>query len=181
MTGLIIFLIIILFLVLSSVEINFVYNNNFCITVKLFRITVYSSKNKRKKAQKDKQAKENRADRKFENELNNIKEIFGKLKSILKELNKLLNGHLKIKNLDIKYTYGFDDAALTGIFSGLAYGIINSLVAYIDHNFYVKNKKVEILPDFDNEIQSLSLIFTAKIRLFHLLTFGIKAARLWLK
>ena len=74
--------------------------------------------------------------------------------SVLKE-----NQKSNIKNIEAKYKFGLGDAAVTGIYSGVVYAVVNGFAAYIRNYYKIKNQKLEVIPDFDNVVQE----FNAKI------------------
>lgn len=90
-----------------------------------------------------------------------LKENFEFLKEILKQIVEKTKKYAIIKNIEAKYKFGLGDAAVTGIYSGVVYGVINGFAAYIRNYFKIKNQKLEVIPDFDNKVQE----FEAKVEI----------------
>ena len=88
-----------------------------------------------------------------------LKENFEFLKEILKEIVEKTKKYAIIKNIEAKYKFGLGDAAVTGIYSGVVYAVVNGFAAYIRNYYKIKNQKLEVIPDFDNVVQE----FNAKI------------------
>ena len=168
-------LLLLIFLLFTSVHIDLFYEKNYVLTVKYGLITVYKNQdkgynNKGKAEDTDK----------VELELKKIKSVISKAKQILQELNSTAKKHFVIKSIAIIYSFGFDDAAITGMFSGVAYAVIYSLMGYVDSNFNLKNKDIQISPDFDNNCQEFEFRCQCKIKLYYLLKSGIKILKIWL-
>ena len=88
-----------------------------------------------------------------------LKDNFEFLKEILKQIVEKTKKYAIIKNIEAKYRFGLGDAAVTGIYSGVVYTVINGFAAYIRNYYKIKNQKLEVIPDFDNKVQE----FNAKI------------------
>ena len=175
LTIILISLLLLIFLLFTSVHIDLSYEKKYVLTVKYGLITVYKNQ---EKGYNDKGKVENTD--KVELELKKIKSVITKAKRILQELRSTAKKHFVIKSITIKYSFGFDDAAITGMFSGVAYSVIYSLMGYVDSNFNLKNKEVLISPDFDNNCQKFEFGCQCKIKLYYLLKSGINILKIWL-
>lgn len=90
-----------------------------------------------------------------------LKENFEFLKEILKEIVEKTKKYAIIKNIEAKYKFGLGDAAVTGIYSGVVYAVVNGFAAFIRNYYTIKNQRLEVIPDFDNKVQE----FNAKIEI----------------
>lgn len=90
-----------------------------------------------------------------------LKENFEFLKEILKEIVEKTKKYAIIKNIEAKYKFGLGDAAMTGIYSGVVYAVVNGFAAFIRNYYTIKNQRLEVIPDFDNKVQE----FNAKIEI----------------
>lgn len=90
-----------------------------------------------------------------------LKENFEFLKEILVQVVEKTKKYVIIKNIEAKYKFGLGDAALTGIYSGVVYGVVNGFAAYIRNYYKIRNQKLEVVPDFDNKLHE----FEAKIEI----------------
>ena len=93
-----------------------------------------------------------------------LKENFEFLKEILRQVVEKTKKYAIIKNIEAKYKFGLGDAAVTGIYSGVAYGVVNGFAAYIRNYYKIKNQKLEVIPDFDNNVQDFSAKIEVVIR-----------------
>lgn len=113
-------------------------------------------------------------EKKPENELQNDdvkptekekKNIIEKLDGICKTLEKSrlayvmsrrsLKKRITFENIYLALTFGLDDAARTGIATGSAWGVAYNLFALLCRVSNVKNHKINITPDFENETYDL--------------------------
>lgn len=93
-----------------------------------------------------------------------LKENIEFLKEILFQIIEKTKKYAIIKNIEAKYKFGLGDAALTGIYSGVAYAVINGFAAYIRNYYKIRNQKLEVIPDFDNKVQEFETKIEVVIR-----------------
>lgn len=128
-----------------------------------------------------------------EEERNYVVEFFGKYikedKVDLDEVHMLFNRVLdllnmtkekvKIKNLELRADYCFDDAALTSVSYGVFSGLLGIVVSYFKNNNIVKDKlSIVINPHFKNSSfmnSSVFCIFTVKLG--NIIITGIRIVR----
>lgn len=128
-----------------------------------------------------------------EEEKNYVVEFFGKYikedKVDLDEVHKLFirvldlinitKEKVKIKNLELRADYCFDDAALTSVSYGVFSGLLGIVVSYFKNNNIVKDKlSIVINPHFKNSSfmnSSVFCIFTVKLG--NIIITGIRIAR----
>ncbi len=145
------------------------YNEKTSISVKTLGITVYSSQ-KHKKRKKKNEAKNSKDKLPF------LKDNTNELKKILKSVYRLSKREITIDELSLYYKFGLGDAALTGIFSGGVYALFHGFGAFVYSNFKVKKQKIDILPDFDNNINDLKVYIVFKLRIINLIKFAVSMA-----
>lgn len=103
---------------------------------------------------------------------------FGFLKQIYKIFVEKAKKYAIINNIEVKYHFGFSDAAFTGIYSGVVYSVVNVVLAFLQNSFKVKKQKIEIIPDFDNKVQEFKADIEATIRILIFLPEIIKFLKL---
>lgn len=144
------------------------YNKKTSITVKTLGIIIYSSK-KRKSPQNVNTV--NKKDK-----LPFIKENTDELKKILKSVYSLSKKEITIDELKVYYKFGLGDAAMTGIYSGGVYAILHGFGSFVYSNFKVKKQQIDILPDFDNNINDFKINIVFKLRIINIIKFAVKLA-----
>jgi len=100
-----------------------------------------------------------------------LKKKFHDLREILKLIIEKTKKYAIIKNIEVKYHFGLGDAAITAIFSGFVYGVVNGFAAFLRNYYTIKNQKLDVVPDFDNKIQD----FHAKIEILIRVIFFVPA------
>ena len=168
---LLIVLMVVLLIFSTPLFVEFSYAESFKIIVKYGFFKCYENKNSEKK-NGGKVSEKN-----TDFQLKNISNILEKSKKTL----ILLGKHIRFKEIFIDYRFGFSDAAVTGMYSGGAYAVIYAFIGYIDSKYPIKNKKVVITPDFDNECQDFKFSFKIKMSLIRFVTLGTKAISIWIK
>ncbi len=144
------------------------YNEKTNITVKTLGIIIYSSK-KRKSQPKVKVKKKN-------DKVSFIKDNTDELKKILKSVYRLSKREITVDELNIYYKFGLGDAAMTGIYSGGVYALLHGFGAFVYSNFKVKKQQIDILPDFDNNINDFKTMIVFKLRVINIIKFALKMA-----
>jgi hypothetical protein len=152
-------------------------NGNF--TVRVWRLTIYSFSVKRKK---DKQyikiPKIN-----YNNILKKIK-IFKQfyqdekqeIAHILKETEK----RAELKKLGISITFGFSDAAVTGIANGIIWGAVSGIVSFINKYVNIKDKtSIAVYPTYTKSCFDISVFIIFDTRLIKALYVARRAKKLY--
>lgn len=201
MSGLLIFLLIISFLLFCNIKFIVTFENEMSMSIKylFFKFNM-------KKSSKEEENVNNKTDKKEETnkETNSQKEknrknkdksnSKDKIKKIISE--KGLSGFLKIvknllnilKNLSIYllkriYVVKFylevkvaqEDSAQTAIKYGQACAVLYPAMNFIFNNLNVKNRNVKIYPDFNSEKPSVHFSMIFKIRLIYILKASLVA------
>ena len=168
-------LIIIPFIILlAPIKVIITFTEKLDFKIKFFGIVVY--KNDGKKAEKntleeDNELKNEPSKKSPTEVLDNVKVYIEIIRDILVLLDKFVKNHLVIEKLNFEYTFGLGDAALTGIFSGGVYTVVNVFYSFIFNNFKLKKHLVKINPDFDKECMKIDFCVALKITLIGLLAF----------
>lgn len=182
MNVLVIVLLVLLGICVIPLHVDVRYDNDACITVKVLMLTVfkYSGGEKAKQAKKPdkREAAEEAAP---EKNASALKEYFSLFKDILFEMLKQIKKYVVILSVNIDYTFGFSDAAFTGIFSGAAHAVINAFMAGVDHAFKVKNIDININPDFNRQVHDISVRFKIRILAVHILIILFNLVKISLK
>ena len=146
-----------------SVYINFDKKLEFNIRILHFKIFKHPDENNNKAASKPKNSKS------FNQTLNTISSFLKITKEFLNIFSEYSKKAFVIQKYDFYFSCGLGDAALTGIFFGGVYAVLNSFHSYLFNNYKVKNKKVLINPDFENERLDLAFLLSFRISLFWIL------------
>ena len=86
-----------------------------------------------------------------------------------------------VEKLELILEFGTSDAANTGIACGALNGVAYTAMAAIHHNTTVKKWRIEIQPDFEREIFSISFDCIVRTRLLHIINIGTKGIKLYNK
>jgi hypothetical protein len=162
-TALIIILGLLILLSFLPVYVEVRYDKNALLAVKLLTFNVYKT-GKSGKVKNEEKSPDTNVAAAPEKRASALKGNLSFVKDILFELFGLVKEHIVVLNVSISYTFGFSDAAVTGIFSGVAHAVINAFMAIIDHTFKVKDININITPDFNKPGHNLDLYL--KIRIF---------------
>lgn len=163
-----IIIILALFVVFFPVRIVCEYKGKTKIKVFVFGVKIYDSENKRQEKE-EKPVPKNDRDEKDSDLIETLKINFEILKLIVEKTKK----YAIIKNIEVKYRFGLSDAAITGVYSGVVYSVVNGFAAFLRNYFRIKNQRLEVIPDFDNTVQE----FEAKIELVVRVVFFIPTIR----
>jgi len=131
------------------------------LKVFVYGIRVYDTDNKKDSKPKENKDKKDKDSENKTDYLVLLKENIEFIKEILIQIVEKIKKYVIIKNVEVKYRFGLGDAAVTGIFSGAVYAVINGFAAYIRNYCKVEDQKLEVIPDFDNKVQE----FEAKIEI----------------
>lgn len=110
-------------------------------------------------------------------EKNKKKMSFEAIKNIISEVIVLFTyfkRYLVIKKLKLHFHIGADDAAVTGIATGAAWGALYDTVAVIDNNFTLKDKNIHVCPNFTEKVFETDICVRVSIKIWYLLIFAIK-------
>jgi len=132
--------------------------------VRIFGITVYSSEKSKRKNKKQNVSEKKDGEKTF-----NIREDIKNIYDALKIIYRSARNELTVKKLYLSYKFGRGDAALTGIYAGVVYAVVHSLGTFVYNKFKVKQQKIDILPDFDNNIDELEVYIIIKLRVINLI------------
>lgn len=81
---------------------------------------------------------------------------------------------VEVLKTEIKIDYGTDDPADTGILYGIIWAAIGNLYQIFNHYLVFDFPKVEINPDFENQLFEIEFYGIIKIRLVHIINALIK-------
>ncbi len=173
MTVAIIFLIIlflILIFLLLPVKLNLSYSNEFKCEIFLGFIKIYSYEKKKDVLSKNENNQQQTSDDYVDKLKNNIDEV----KDLFFNVFETFKKHLIFNKIWVEYEYGFKDAALTGVYYGVASTVINVLLSYLTNTFKVKKVENNINPKFNTEVQKFKFEFVVKFRLMFLSGIGVR-------
>ena len=177
MTALIVILLVLACLLALPLYVDIRYDNNAEVTVKVAFFTVYKYGGGKKTEENQTEKVEATPDKRA----SQLKEYFSLFKELLFEIFRLLKKHIVILNFNISYTFGFSDAAVTGIFSGVAHAVINAFMAGIDHAFKVKDINIGITPDFNNPKHDINVSLKVRIHIIHIFIILFNLVKISLK
>jgi len=169
MIALFVMFFIILLILFVPVSVSFSFSEHADFNIKVLWFTVYSISEAGQKSETNPKKKTDDDQSKATDILKTVKTYFSVVTDMLKVLYRYLKSNLKIRNLDFSIAYGLGDAAVTGIFSGAVYTVVNTFYAYILNNFTVKKHSVKVNPDFENRCFDIKFFMNFKISLMWLL------------
>ncbi|MBR4029970.1 MAG: DUF2953 domain-containing protein [Clostridia bacterium] len=170
------FIIAIIFLGIAflpiSVNICFDKGLKFRVKVLLFDIFTYPDSNEEKQKSKTAEPGEDKetSHKDFLDKISLYIKISRELLSVLKNEFK----SVKIKEYVFEFVCGTGDAAMTGIFFGAVYAVLNPFHRYFFDNFRIKKKEIEITPDFENKCIHFSSSIKFNITLYWLIKLFFK-------
>lgn len=168
------FVIVVLFLGIAflpiSVNICFDKGLKFRVKILVFDIFTYPDSNETKKEPHEQTENKEPSDKDFLDKISLYIKISRELLSVLKKEFK----SVKIKKYVFNFICGTGDAALTGIFFGAVYAVLNPFHRYFFDNFRIKKKEVSITPDFENKCIQFSSSIKFNITLYWLIKFFFK-------
>ena len=75
---------------------------------------------------------------------------------------------IKIDNLDFSLAFGLDDAAHTGISTGVLWANIYNIYGFLDKLFLIKSHKFNVTPVFDDEVFEMDFCVNMHFRILNL-------------
>ena len=75
---------------------------------------------------------------------------------------------IKIDNLDFSVVFGLDDAAHTGVSTGVLWANIYNIYGFLDKLFLIKSHKFNVTPVFDDEVFEMDFCATAHFRILNI-------------
>lgn len=170
MIVLVVMLFFIVIFLLLPIKIEFLFSKELDLNIKILGKTLFSLKDNNKEHEVQKENTDSTEEIKDgktpESILKVVKLYFEVITDILKILHRYLKRRLKIKKFNFYISFGLGDAAMTGIFSGGVYTVINIFYAYLLNTFPVKQHNVKIEPDFNNERFDIGFELNFYISLF---------------
>lgn len=88
---------------------------------------------------------------------------------------------VKIQKLDINIVFGFCDAAVTGIATGVINGTVYSALGFLHHNFNLKEFNVDVKPDFEHEAFEALIKGNIKIKIMYIFGTAFLVLKLLIK
>lgn len=170
------FVIVILFLGIAflpiSVNICFDKGLKFRVKVLFFDVFTYpdSNEEKAKSEPPEQTVRQETSHKDFLDKISLYIKISKELLSVIKNALK----SVKIKKYVFNFVCGTGDAALTGIFFGAVYAVLNPFHRYFFDNFNIKKKEISITPDFENKCINYSSSIKFNITLYWLIKLFFK-------
>lgn len=170
-----IFLLLFLFLILFLKLKISIYINNNIIKIFLWKIKVFDSSKEKK--QKNKNEKNIDKDENFEKKYKGFKKVINFFRKLLDDKNddlifilKYIKKTFSIKKLDVSLDYGFGDAALTGITSGIIWGLISNSCSFVGRFIDINNfTNIAIKPQYTEKTLDYKVNFIFYIKILNLL------------
>ncbi|MDP4179681.1 MAG: DUF2953 domain-containing protein [Bacillota bacterium] len=97
-----------------------------------------------------------------------------------------LRSKISLKDFRVNMTIGTEDAALTGILSGIAWMITGIIFAHLSNAFTINKNNINIKTNFSREIFEASILCIFNVKLVHIIKVGFIllykiVGRRWLK
>lgn len=126
------------------------------LKIKVVHYAVVSDKKKKKKEKvendsesQDLVEKERMGFSEFMKTISRVKGVLGELKGDITKVLNYLKKKLDCKVLKVHLVTGFDEAALTGMASGVAYGVVYGTAAMIYNTVGIKEMDIKVTPNFN--------------------------------
>lgn len=130
----------------------------------------------------DEYTNENKTKEKEEQPERGIKYYKQLYKLLKKDISALISYLLKkavvFDEINIKTYFGYSDAAITGIMTGVQNSFAYCIMAFFHNNFHVREWNISINPDFQKERFDSSLDCIAEMKTAHIIVIGIKALKI---
>ena len=147
------------------------------------RIPLQKGGKKEKKEKKEKSEQEEKPDdesilarmRKFRSAYQMLRE---ELLGLLRFLSKKA---VRIRKFSFSLDFGLEDPALTGILSGIVYGVYYNLLALIDQNLRLDHAETKISPNFQTPCFDLRCVCILRIKPVHIMIMLLKCFKIYLK
>lgn len=179
-------LILITLALLTKVILETEYKDKkFFVVIKLGKFKIFdNSKKKEEKADKN----DNKGEDKKESRskfnislLNKYTDILKQLFNDIKEIFRYFKRKVKAKEFKIDITFGMEDAAETGIATGMVWAFIGTVYPLVDTVIDIKNPVINVNPKFNCEYFNFEYKGIYKIKIFNILYIGIKGYKLYKK
>lgn len=133
-------------------------------------ITLYKSGEKKQKKEKNKKSDVSGGKEKKKMSFEVVKNIISEVSDLFDYFRK----HLKITRFKLHFHIGADDAAMTGIASGAAWGAVYDLAAIMKNKFTLKDKNLHVCPNFTEKIFECDINVRLSVKIFYVLIFALK-------
>jgi hypothetical protein len=141
-----------------------------------FEISFFVFKKRFRYEIKDKNEKIDRVDTYYQKIMQNIensKSFYGKNQEIIKKIMNYLKCRICIEKLEFSAVIGTGNASYTAILTGIAWSVAGILVSILHSFTNVKDKRVEIKPDFTGKKFNLELYCIFKVRIVYIIVIGL--------
>lgn len=161
------------------------YNQEEHFNLRYFGIKIPIPKGEKKKQKEKKEEAE-------EQEKTADESVFARVKAfrsaywLLREdlsaiLHFLSKKAVRIREFSFSLDFGLEDPALTGILSGIVYGVYYNLLALIDQNLRLEKTETRISPDFQTRCFDLRFRCILRIKPAHIIIVLLKCFKIYLK
>ena len=116
-----------------------------------FRIRL-NDKDDKKERKKQAEKREKFSFRAFLDNVETLKEVYRDSNVEIRHMLSYAREHLSINRVDFRIHFGFDNAATTGISTGVAWGAGSFILKVIDEIIGIKKINMKVDPDFNNKI-----------------------------
>lgn len=165
--------------VMLPVRVVIEYTGKTMFKVYVYGIKIFDTTKNKKGKQTTKSESAEKSTKSDTDYITLLKDNFELLKEILKQIVEKAKKYVIIKNIEVKYRFGLGDAAITGIYSGAVYAVINGFAAYIRNFYRIRKQRLEVVPDFDNKVQKFEAKIEIVIRAIFFVPVFIKLLRIF--
>lgn len=92
-----------------------------------------------------------------------------KNKEKFRVLQKYLQYRLAIPEYSLKVGVGTEDAAITGIITGMLWALIGMADALVSHTFHIGKKSVNVQPDFSKDVLDINFRCIFQMKIVHII------------
>lgn len=177
-------LLIIVFIFSNVVAYTGFEEKKFSISVYLWKIKLFSNKDKKNNKKEAPKEKENRGEpqKKLTLEaLGGYFEVYKRISEDLKKMLRFFKRKIKAREFKLDITFGLSDAAETGIATGMVWAFIGSVYPVIDTIFEIRDPHISVNPKFNCEYFNLEYKGIYKLKIIHIIYIAFCALKLILK
>lgn len=142
------------------------------------RIPVIKDAEKKEKKKEKKKAKEQPEQKmsldRFRTAAAGLQKAYEESKEDMKDIWSLVRSKAEFQAISFRLDFGLADAAKTGIATGAAWAASSCILSVFDHLFGIREKQLDVSPDFNREHFHLYVKSILRLRPVHIISIGIR-------
>lgn len=179
---LILLILLIVFLFTSVIAITEFNENKFILEIYFYKFKLFGNKKETSKkyvtnAQKENSLKQKLSIEKINFYINLLKKILEDVKKIFRYFKR----KIKASKFFLSITFGLEDAAETGIATGMLWAFIGFVYPLVDTVFDIDNPEISVNPKFNCECFNMEYKGIYKLKIIHIIYIALCAIKIILK